>query len=433
MATQTTTTANLALRRIYEAGFVETFNQELIAWSRFQRVKRTITGELYQFQIKATRNWGMGPRAELGTLPTPGSVGWKAGRLLPVYYYHGFRISGQTVSRMAHGGSAAAINALVQESDDIRRGMSKMLNWHTYGNTPSNWEGLHASGGTFNGVTGTGGLAKVTVVNTTTTCTVDDVNRLEVNGEYTVAAADGTGADTLTVTGINEQTKLVTYTPGRTLLVNDLFYLTGSEPGGASIGRAICSLPQILTNDTSIDYAMNRGNETFWVCQTIDGSAGLHPQMFLKAKHLARKAAGGNINLCLLSLGQWRAVHGMIFGFAPTGTTGAIAGMRVTVPHGAARVQMAVDNFEYAGIEFLADPNCPDSTIFLLDTSTWAVVENEPIHFIPVSTDDARTGSYLQWQGSTDEWVGRAKWYGNLECNNVPANVTITNVPAPTI
>lgn len=419
---QTLTKMDTILKERYLPTFRKAFNQEAVLLYRLKRKAPTkVFGRKYIFPLHYRRNFGVGFRGETGAddsgysstepyLPVAGHQGLTEGYLTRSHCYGKFKITGATISAGKADGSM--VDVMDTEMNGLRKDMAKYINRNLYGD-------------------GTGALAvdqASGAQNGVTTITVDSTRYLEADMPIVLASSTGTSATdqtdagaTLKITSVDSETQITvpecSYTGGDYIYPAGLYDSTKS----AVYGNACDGLKNIISDGTydgtngDLDYAgIDRSSEHFGDATLIDGTAGLDPDLMFQAIHEMRKAAGGKCSLILTSFKQWR-MYGNTF-------------------HGARnwegnvkRLDGGFDALFFNTIPVVPDVDCPDDVIWFLDERDFAILQEEPLHFI----EDR--GTVLQWLGAGDTGVDAYEaclcWRFAICCYNPKAQAKIHSLP----
>lgn len=274
------------LKEVYESTLNKQLNDETTAYSRLKSSKKGVAdnpygGKYVQFAIHTGRNQGIGARSENEALPDAGRQKTAYGRLNLKYQYAGIEITGQ-VFAMATKNYQAFADAVDLEIERIKIDLSKDRNRQFFGN-------------------GNGRIATVTAYSGQTV-TVDSLQFVQDDEVFDiVVAATGVSHGTkLTITGINETTKVITFsgTPAAPV-AGDILVRTGSW------NREWTGLGAIIS-DTSTLYGINPSTERVWKSHVIAHNSTIN-EVVLKRMADRIKRAGGKTSVMWTTPGVERA------------------------------------------------------------------------------------------------------------------------------
>jgi hypothetical protein len=281
------------LKEVYESTLNKQLNDETTAYTRLKSTKKGVAdnpygGKYVQFAIHTGRNQGIGARSENEALPDAGRQKTAYGRLNLKYQYAGIEITGQ-VFAMATKNYQAFSDAVDLEISRIKDDLSKDRNRQYFGN-------------------GNGRIATV-VSWTAQTVTVDSLQYIQDDEIFDIViAASGTARGTkLTITGINETTKVITFTGTVTgAIAGDILVRWGSW------NREWTGIDAIIS-DTSTLYNINPSTERTWKSHVIAHNAAIN-EVVLKRMADRIKRAGGKTTVMWTTPGVERAYWQLLSG-----------------------------------------------------------------------------------------------------------------------
>ena len=377
----TMTTVSALTKEIYENKLQDQLNTEVTTLTRVQKTSEGVTNEVggkyVVFPINTTRNQGMGARLEMEALPTPGNQGTKGARVGLRYLYGGLRMSGQTFE-LAKTNSQSFVATLDLEMEGLKRDLSIDLNRMVYGD-------------------GTGTLARINTIATSTTATVDHTLWLTQQVGAIVDIYDTTGvtqkASARTITAVTATT--VTFSGANvTFAVGDFFVRTGS------IGAADLSVQREWTGLAAITSAaasLYNVSDAVWTANrfTNSGTPRALSEGVLTKAHDDVRIRGGSITAMFMNLGVRRAYANLLEQQRRyTNTTefkGGFSGLAFTTDKG--DVPMVVDTY------------CPPNTIYGLNEkelkwyrqADWEFMDRDGSMWNRVSGFDAYDGILYQY------------------------------------
>jgi hypothetical protein len=396
------------LKEYYAPALADTVYSQTVLLDRLRKRQGTLVGKQLVWPIRAGRNWGVGPRGEVGvyasatnTLPPTGAQKYSQGVLNAASYWGRFAITGEALDA-SQGDMAAMIDVLDKEMTGLTSDLAKAVNRDLFSSGKAGYLALLKSS-----------------PSSGTTFTVDQTARLEVGMPIVIASiAAGATGEAATITAIDETTKEIevdTNVSG-TLDVDGVF-LQGLHNTNVSsaYGNACESLNSIIS--ASGTYAgINRattGNE-FWQANVLDGSAGLDFDLMRQAIRDGERKGNGKHSLIVGSFQQWQKIGNLV---QPD-----------------RRWQSSIQTLdggwraiEFEGVPVVYDFDCDDDKLYFIDESTMELCEQTPLGF------EDRDGLIMRWAGQgtngVDIYEVAAKYRFNLKCDNPAANSVINNLP----
>ena len=113
----TLTTYDAVMKDVYLPGIVNTINDEVVLFKIANAGSEKVGGRRLIRPVKVDRSWGIGTRAENGTLPTAGNAVYVTSTITPTYFYKRVQISGPLKAQSGGGGA----NALDRDHGASRR------------------------------------------------------------------------------------------------------------------------------------------------------------------------------------------------------------------------------------------------------------------------------------------------------------------------
>lgn len=235
----------------------------------------TFGGNGYQIPLRTSRNQGVGPRAELATLPAPGAQGYNFITDGLRYWYGLFSISGQLL-KASERNEASFAKALTQEMKGVTDDLKRAVNIAAYGNKDAN------------------NNAPLALVNTgvaSATQTVDSTIYFQ-GGEY-VDIYDPTGvtkrnANALQVTSITRGavgTAALTLSASVTTTTGDYIIRASSDSTNAAPNNDLGQSPNGLRNiidSTGALHGLNPASIAAWKAVEIDAAGAIVGETLLR-------------------------------------------------------------------------------------------------------------------------------------------------------
>ncbi len=409
---QTLTTMSSLLKNKYLPNMEKALNLETILLNRLKRRPGIITGNRYEFPLQKYGGYGVGPRPETASdatypvyLPAPGHQSYDRGYLSRKHYYARFKVTGAALSAAA--GDGAMVDLLGGEMRGAKDDLAKQVNRDLYG---------HTSGDGRICTCGTTSNAQTVVVDSTAHLSVGQqvviaataTGVMVANGNVTVATIASATTFTITSTNITTSSSHAVY-PGGT-------YTGSGGTTSAAYGNSIPGFELILNSTADYAGVTSRSTTGAWFTGTReDGSSGFDIDMMVKVQNAMRTKANGKLTLIVCGESAWRqygALHVPNHQWLPL----------------VRKIDGGFDSLSFNGVPIVWDPDCPPSSMYFLDESTWAIVEEERLNFID------RDGAILTRVGSgttaEDAYEATLVWRFNLMCNNPAKNSVIYNIPA---
>jgi hypothetical protein len=290
----TLATLDAITKEVYEEPLREQLNNDTPLLSRVEKTSRgtsnEVGGRYVTFPIHTKRNSGIGARAEMGQLPTPGQQGTAAARVSLAYLYGGVQLTGQAISLIDKNYQAFA-SAMELELNGLRTDLKVDLNRQVWGD-------------------GKGTIGKVTSVVTSTTIPVDrpELFQLDEIVDYCLAAGTVSQAGR-TITAIDTVNKTVTVSGANIgpTVVGDFFVRTGN------LNNEWIGLTKIIANSGTL-YNVDPNTVPVWksVINTNGGTPTAISEGMLTKMVDDIHAQGGKTTVIATSLGVRRAYANLL-------------------------------------------------------------------------------------------------------------------------
>lgn len=294
MPASTATLTNIT-KEIYEGDIREQLNNDVFTLRRIEKTSRGTTkvgGRYVTFPIHTKRNSGIGARLELEQLPAAGQQGHESARVGLRYQYGAVELSGQSI-KLIDEDYQAFQSAMEIELNGIKRDLARDLNRQVYGN-------------------GNGAIATLTAVAAaSTTITVDRPDLVDV-GMF-VDFVEGAAVENagLTVTDVNQTTKVVTLSAAVSGAVGSFITRAGASNIGGQ--REWTGLGAIV-GDTGTLYNINSATVPVWR-SVVNNNGGtptaVSETMFTKMADDIR-SNGGQTSIIFTTLGVRRAYANLL-------------------------------------------------------------------------------------------------------------------------
>jgi len=377
----TMTTVSALTKEIYESKMRDQLLDEVTTLKRVERTSEGVTSEVggkyVVFPIHTSRNQGIGARLEMEALPVAGNQGTKGARVGLRYQYGSVQLSGQTFE-LAKTNAQTFVTTLDLEMNGLKTDLAIDLNRQCYGD-------------------GTGSLARVNTIATTTTATVDHTLWLTSQIGAVVDIYDVTGvtqkASGRTITGITATS--VTFSGANVVFaVGDFFVRTGS------IGAADLSTQREWTGFAAITSAaasLYGVTDAVWTSNRYFNGGTLRAlsEGLMTTCADGVRIRGGKTSVLFSNLGVRRAYAALLVQERRfTNTTefkGGFSGLAFTTDTG--DIPMVVDTY------------CPPNTIYGMNEkelkwyreSDWSFMDRDGSMWERVSGYDAYKGTMYQY------------------------------------
>ncbi len=247
----TLSTADSALKEDYQPSIREQLNNEIMMLAQIESRSDNVEGRRAVLSLHVTRNSGVGPRAEGGTLPTAGNQGYAEERVTLKYNYGRIQINGPVIRAMKSD-TGSFTRAIESETKGVVTDLKREVNWQVFNNTE----------GTIAQCAAGGASTEVELVATTDS---SQMRRFEIGMKVDVGtlAAPATLASASAITAIDDDeaggTQSITISDSITTTTSHYVTLTGSKStSGSTLGltglRAIVAASGTLFNINPSTY-----------------------------------------------------------------------------------------------------------------------------------------------------------------------------------
>lgn len=384
-------TVNDITKEIYQGRIREQLQSEIIGLKRIESssdgIESTVGGKYVTFPLRVRRNQGIGYRAENTQLQPAGQQGYASVRVGLKYGYGRIRVTGQ-VMKLARTNPQAFANAMDKEmsglKEDIRKDSARIF----YGD-------------------GTGTIA-VVVSGTHAALVLDSVQYVQV-GMVVDVVTSGTSTVTVSqteITSVNKATNTVTLDKSYTGSAGDYIVRYGNvdlEPQG--LGS--------IVSDSGELFNLDPANEPEWKSVVNDnGGTGraLSESLMITLVDDVR-VNGGKSSLILTSLGVRRAYFELLTQQRRFTDTKTFPGGYIGLPFNSGRE-----------IPVVEDVDCPPSTMYFLDESTFTVYREEPWSWMDAD------GDIWKWVVDYDAWEAVLCQYWELGVDRRNANGVLKDI-----
>ena len=129
----TMTTADSALKEDYQPAIREQLNNEIMMLAQIEAKSTDVEGRRAVLNLHVSRNSGVGPRAEGGTLPTAGSQGYAEERVSLKSNYGRIQLNGQVIRAMKSD-AGSFTRAVESETKGVVADLKREVNYQVFNN-----------------------------------------------------------------------------------------------------------------------------------------------------------------------------------------------------------------------------------------------------------------------------------------------------------
>lgn len=388
------------LKEVYEGRIREQMNNEVKTLKRITKTSSNVTNEVggkyVTFPIHTRRNQGLGSRAEMGALPTPGQQGTAAARVGLKYAYGGVQLTGQAIS-LADTDTKAFARTVQFEMDGLKNDLLKDMNRQIYG-------------------TGTGLLATITGANAGAVVAVDSTRLLQIGMVVDTQTTTTVDNVALTIVAITSPTSItLSATPGTATANNDLLVRTGSGYGVAG-NKEITGLEAIIGNGDLYNITVSAEPEWKSVINSNSGvPRALSEGLMIKMVDDIR-ANGGKTTVIFQSPGVRRAYFNLLSQQRQVVNeqkfTGGFTGLAFTTDDGE--------------IPAVSDIDAPKGTQYFVNEDTLTFYRDEEWHFL--DRDGSMWKQVRDSNGVYDAWYAHMVEYHELGCDRRNSNGVLKDI-----
>lgn len=373
------------MKEFYLGPVVEQLNNEVLILQRLEARDQELVGKAAFVPLHTGRSGGLGARGEYIALPDAGAQVYARAEYALKYLYGVVRVSGPSIE-LTSSEVGSFVQALRSELDGIRNDLRKDVSRQVYG-----------SG---NGVIGT--TAVNTGVNVLVLENVGGVGAEAINkGHFYIGqfidigtpAAPTSKLNNRDITAVNAATPSVTVSGAAvTTAAGDGVSRAGSR--GASVVYEISGLREIVSTATGTVHGLiNPTTFPYW--DNIRDTAGTAitesrlMQLFNKVR-----IAGGETSAIISGFGNQRVFWETLTSLR-----------RFNDPM---KIEAGFQTLDFMGKPIIADVDCPNGIVFLLDERFIKVFSNRDWHFLD------QDNSTLKWDAGYDAWKAVLTRYMNL-------------------
>lgn len=381
---QTLTTLAPMLKEVYEGGVTPQLNDRAKAYQRVKTNSKSAKkwgGKYVNLVIHVARNSGIGSRNEQEALPAAGYQDTREALVPMKYHYATVGLTGQAIE-LANDDYQTFADSLNLEVTKIRTDVQKERNRQFFGN-------------------GSGARAVAAGAVSGQTVVVASTAQLDINGIYDVmvGATSSIRQGPITVTNINDDTKVVTFTGTPTgITTGDIFVRRGSY------GREWTGLGAILS-DTTVLHQLDPATVPVWKAE-VKTSAGAISELIPTRMADRIYNNDGDVSVIWTTLGVQRAWFSLLQGQKRIVNTTKFEGGFSGV---------AFQSASLGEIPMIADIDCPAGTMQFVNEKALTIYDNGGYKFMN------RTGSMWRMRressGDYDEYYATLYEYSEMGTN----------------
>lgn len=333
--------ASEALKIYYLDGFRYQLNEQASPlMAQLEKTSRNVVGGEIRLAMRYGRHGGIGNRADDGNLPTPNPRKTKQATYNTKNIFAHIQITDKTIE-VSKSDRGAFANLLTQELEDAENDAKELLARQLFGD-------------------GSGKLCAVTAVDTINQkLTVDNADYL-AEGQYIDSYTTGGAAhdSAMEITSVDEDNKFVYVSDVSTTATGDILTISGNY------NQELTGLAAIT--DATTLYNISRSQNQWLNVKKIAVSGELSETKMQEGIDFAEKRAGAKINFIVCSYGVRRAYQYLLQSQKRQVNTLQLKG--------------GWEALEYAGgsqvrVGIVADKYCPASTMYMLDTTDFAIYQ----------------------------------------------------------
>lgn len=355
----------------------------------------TQNGRSVVFDTHIGRNQGIGARNVRESLPVAGAQKYKQATLDLTSLYGTIEVDGQLFEQASEN-YQAFINVVDNEIRGLKKDLTVDLNRQVYGD-------------------GTGKLATVTAV-AGSTATFDSVVWLQEGMQLAVYTSAGVirptagGANFLTISSINETTKVVTFAAAVPVAVVATDIVVRSSNGVDSYGKEWVGLGKIVKATGSL-HGIDPASYPIWAAQEKAQGGALTELALINLTQSVDKK-GGEVDAFLASPGVFNAYWSLLTSLRRFNDGATLTGGQRSF------------TFTAAGrdINFVSDYAAPTGTLYALSTKELIVNRKKDWAWMD------RDGSMWSRSGDTDAYKAVLYQYSQLGTYRRNAHAVLTGI-----
>jgi len=401
----TRSTADSALKEFYLPGIRSILNSEVFLLTQVQTNSEDIEGRRAVLSINTGRNYGIGARAEMGTLPDAGHQGYSEERVVLKYNYGRIQLSGPVIRSMGSD-RGSFTRAITSETQGVTRDLRNDVNRQLYGTGDGTITTLNAAASG----------------NTATMQTASATNSAKRQIQVGMLIDIGTSANpTATasarrVTSVNPAAGTFVFDGSAVAITAaDRVVLSGAGGTGAAQKEITGLRAQIAA--TGALWNIDPTNVPAWASYVDDpgSNRSVTEAMFTKASQQVNINSGEEINLWVTTDGVMRAYAALLTSLKrynePTDLSGGFKALDLS--------NINQGNTGSNTVAMVFDKDCPDSTAFGLTTRRFAWYKMSDWEFME------EDGAVLNRVPNTDAYEATLFLYAELATDGRNAHAKI--------
>lgn len=411
------TTYDAVLKDFFEGPIRDSLNEQVTFFNMVNARDERVGGRQLLFPVHTNRNWGVGTRAESGTLPTAQNETYVTATVSPAYWYGRIRLTKQVMSQ-SRGDRSAFAEALAEDMDRMVNNSRRYFNRALFVGQSAELARVVASqatadtatividrpvgkpnrymfsGMTLDGVNASSAASGITTSVTTdfTTATISSV----------AVAASGTVTLTFASSSITGGTATVTTVSGTILVMTGTY---GQDPLGADEG--IQNSGTYLGISRALANAGWRGN--------VLGNGGTNRPLSLNLLQSAWDAVSETSGMddTITNLFAHYSVRREYINL-----------LTPDVRFEAETFQGGQKVLNFNGVPFKFEVDAPYNTVYGMTASSWHLYKVEDFQW--ADEDNA----ILSRVNNQDSWDAFMRWFGNFATDHPNENFRLTDIEA---
>ncbi|MFI4919878.1 MAG: phage major capsid protein [Legionellales bacterium] len=380
------------LKDYYEGHVRSVLNNDVKLLKLLQKDTSSWSGRQIIFPVNVGRNFGVGARADGGTLPAAQFQRYVKSTISAINMYGHIEITGPTMVA-ARDDKGAFTRATSSEVENMMNDLKIHMNILFFGN----------GSGKYAGVTDNSSNYPTTVGNVN----VDTTRFIRVNMVLDVISTLGVYKDTLTVTAVNSATQIaVTGTTGSVSKVNTDYLVITGDNGNDPMG-----LHGIVDDggDVGTLQGISRSAQQGWQANVLSASSNrnLDLDLMQRGVDIALENGGGNIDHILSHLGVRREYINLLtpdVRFEPL------------------QLQGGYKTLEFNGITFDFDRHCQYNTVYMLNKASLRMYIQQDFKW--ADEDGSILRAAAVGASAKDSFEAFMRWIGNLGASEGPNKMT---------
>ncbi len=395
------TTVNAITKEIYGPRIEEQLENEITLTKRIEKssngVESTVGGKYVTFPLHTRRNTGIGYRNENEQLQNAGQQGWQSVRVPLRYGYGRVQMTGQAMD-LVETNYQAFSSALTEEMNGLKNDIKKDTNRILWGN------GLGVLGTT--DATAASGATTVSLGSSG----FDDIKYIDLDMKIDILSSNGasTRVANATVTGINEATGDITFTPALSagVSIGDVVVRAGNY------GREPQGLTSLITDSTAPLFNLSSTTEPTWSSSVDPGVGALSESRMIKMCDTLQ-VKGGRPSVIFTDLASRRAYFNLLT------TQRRFTGTK-DFEGGFTGLAFAYDT----DIPVVTDVDAPAGKMWFVDEDKYTIYRDKPWSW------EDKDNSIWKWVRNYDAWEALMKQYWEFATKRRNTSGVMTGITA---